>query len=391
MKSPFNFRIVLEFRQTKNLRKSALPKASASSAFQLKRMRKIIHIDMDAFYASVEQRDNPELRGKPVAVGGSRERGVVAAASYEARKFGVRSAMASVVAARKCPNLIFVKPRFDAYKMASNQIREVFLEYTPLVEPLSLDEAYLDVTENLKEITSATEIAKEIKIKIKERTGLTASAGVSYNKFLAKLASDYNKPDGLFVIKPNQGEKFVEVLDVYRFHGIGKVTAEKMNKMEIFTGMDLRQKDEAFLRKHFGKAGGYYYDIARAIDNRSVNPDRIRKSVGSENTFDKDLETRIELEAGLLPLIEDVWRYCERTKGYGRTVNLKVKYLDFQQITRSKTTFSPIMDKAFFEKISFGLLEQIQPVGKGIRLLGISLSNLEFADEMVGKQLTLNF
>ena len=354
-------------------------------------MRKIIHIDMDAFYASVEQRDNPELRGKPVAVGGSRERGVVVAASYEARKFGVRSAMASVVAARKCPNLIFVKPRFDAYKMASNQIREVFLEYTPLVEPLSLDEAYLDVTDNLKGIISATEIAEEIKIKIKEHTGLTASAGVSYNKFLAKLASDYNKPDGLFVIKPNQGEKFVEVLDVYRFHGIGKVTADKMNKMEIFTGMDLRQKDVAFLRKHFGKAGGYYYDIARAIDNRPVNPDRIRKSVGSENTFDKDLETRIELEAGLLSLIEDVWRYCERTKGYGRTVNLKVKYLDFQLITRSKTALSPIMDKAFFEKISFDLLEQIQPLEKGVRLLGISLSNLEFADEMVGKQLTLNF
>jgi DNA polymerase-4 len=378
-----------------NLRKSALRSIKADGESNLRAinpiMRKIIHIDMDAFYASVEQRDNPELRGKPVAVGGSRERGVVAAASYEARKFGVRSAMASVVAARKCPNLIFVKPRFDAYKAASNQIREVFLEYTPLVEPLSLDEAYLDVTENLKGIFSATEIAKEIKIKIKERTGLTASAGVSYNKFLAKLASDYNKPDGLFVIKPNQGEKFVEVLDVYRFHGIGKVTAEKMNKMEIFTGMDLRQKDEAFLRKHFGKAGGYYFDIARAIDNRPVNPDRIRKSVGSENTFDTDLETRIELEAGLLPLIEDVWRYCERTKGYGRTVNLKVKYLDFQQITRSKTTLSPIMDKAFFEKISFDLLEQIQPVEKGVRLLGISLSNLEFADEMVGKQLTLNF
>ena len=346
---------------------------------------------MDAFYASVEQRDNPELLGKPVAVGGSRERGVVAAASYEARKYGVRSAMASVVAARKCPNLIFVKPRFDAYKVASNQIREIFLEYTSLVEPLSLDEAYLDVTENLKGITSATEIAKEIKIKIKEITGLTASAGVSYNKFLAKLASDYDKPDGLFVIKPNQGEKFVEVLEVYQFHGIGKVTAEKMNKMGIFTGLDLRQKDEAFLRKYFGKAGSYYYDISRAIDNRPVNPDRIRKSVGSENTFDSDLETRIELEAGLLPLIEDVWRYCELTHGYGRTVNLKVKYFDFQQISRSKTTLSPIMDKAFFERISFDLLEQIQPVEKGVRLLGISLSNLEFTDEMVGKQLTLNF
>lgn len=346
---------------------------------------------MDAFYASVEQRDNPDLRGKPVAVGGSRERGVVAAASYEARKFGVRSAMSSIIAARKCPNLIFVKPRFEAYKTVSNQIREVFLEYTTLVEPLSLDEAYLDVTENLKGIASATEIAKEIKIKIKERTQLTASAGVSYNKFLAKLASDYNKPDGLFVIKPSQGEKFVEDLDVYRFHGIGKVTADKMNKMEIFTGLDLRQKDEAFLRKHFGKAGGYYFDIARAIDNRPVNPDRIRKSVGSENTFNHDLETKIELEAGLAPLIEDVWRYCHRTNVYGRTVSLKVKYLDFQQITRSKTTLSAIMDKLFFEKIAYDLLEQILPVPKGVRLLGISLSNLEFADDMIGKQLTLNF
>ena len=354
-------------------------------------LRKIIHIDMDAFYASVEQRDNPELQGKPVAVGGSRERGVVAAASYEARKFGVRSAMPSVIAARKCPNLIFVKPRFESYKMVSQQIREIFAEYTPLIEPLSLDEAYLDVTENLKGISSATEIAKEIKIKIKERTQLTASAGISYNKFLAKIASDYNKPDGLFVIKPNQGEKFVEDLDVYRFHGIGKVTAEKMNKMQIFNGLDLRQKDEAFLRKYFGKAGSYYYNIARAIDNRPVNPDRIRKSVGSENTFDTDLETRAELEAGLSPLIEDVWRYCERSHGYGRTVNLKVKYADFQQITRSKTTLSPVMDKAFFEKISFELLSQIQPVEKGVRLLGISLSNLEFADEMEGKQLMINF
>lgn len=346
---------------------------------------------MDAFYASVEQRDNPDLRGKPVAVGGSRERGVVAAASYEARKFGVRSAMSSIIAARKCPNLIFVKPRFEAYKAVSNQIREVFLEYTPLIEPLSLDEAYLDVTENLKGISSATEVAKEIRIKIKERTQLTASAGVSYNKFLAKLASDYNKPDGLFVIKPNQGEKFVEDLDVYRFHGIGKVTAEKMNKMEIFTGLDLRQKDEFFLRKHFGKAGSYYFDIARAIDNRPVNPDRIRKSVGSENTFNHDLETKIELEAGLSPLIEDVWRYCHRTNAYGRTVSLKVKYLDFQQITRSKTTLSGIMDKTFFEKIAYDLLEQILPVPKGVRLLGVSLSNLEFGDEMIGKQLTLNF
>ena len=208
---------------------------------------------------------------------------------------------------------------------------------------------------------------------------------------MAKIASDYNKPDGIFVIKPHQGEKFVEELEVYRFHGIGKVTAEKMNKMQIFSGLDLRQKDEAFLRKHFGKSGSYYFNIARAIDNRPVNPDRIRKSVGSENTFDTDLETRAELEAGLSPLIEDVWRYCERTHAYGRTINLKVKYADFQQITRSKTALSAVMDKTFFEKISFELLFQIHPVQKGVRLLGISLSNLEFADEMEGKQLTINF
>jgi len=346
---------------------------------------------MDAFYASVEQRDNPALRGKPVAVGGSRERGVVAAASYEARKFGVRSAMSSMMAARKCPNLIFVKPRFESYKTVSKQIREIFAEYTHLIEPLSLDEAYLDVTENLKGIDSATEIAKEIRAKIKEKTQLTASAGVSYNKFLAKLASDYKKPDGLFVIKPNQGEKFVEQLEVYRFHGIGRVTADKMNKMNIFTGLDLRQYDEVFLTKNFGKAGKYYYNIARAIDNRPVNPERIRKSVGSENTFWRDLETSVELEAGLKPIIDDVWKYCDRTHIYGRTVNLKVKYNDFQIITRSRTTLSPIFDSAFFEKIAFELLEQLYPVPKGVRLLGISLSNLESADEMVGKQLTLEF
>lgn len=346
---------------------------------------------MDAFYASVEQRDNPALRGKPVAVGGSRERGVVAAASYEARKFGVRSAMSSMVAARKCPNLIFVKPRFESYKVASKQIREIFAEYTHLIEPLSLDEAYLDVTENLKGMASATAIAKEIKEKIKEKTQLTASAGVSYNKFLAKLASDYQKPDGLFVIKPNQGEKFVEDLEVYRFHGIGKVTAEKMNKMNIFTGLDLRQYDENFLTKHFGKAGKYYYNIARAIDHRPVNTERIRKSVGSENTFWRDLETRVELEAGLKPIIEDVWKYCERTQVYGRTVHLKVKFKDFQIITRSRTTLSPIVDSTFFEKISYDLLEQLYPIPKGVRLLGISLSNLELGDDMVGKQLTLNF
>ncbi|MFD1820512.1 DNA polymerase-4 [Pseudarcicella hirudinis] len=353
-------------------------------------IRKIIHIDMDAFYASVEQRDNPELRGKPIAVGGS-ERGVVAAASYEARKFGVRSAMPSKTALRKCPQLIFVKPHFENYRAVSYQIREIFLEYTPLVEPLSLDEAYLDVTENLKGMSSATEIAREIKARIKEKTQLNASAGVSYNKFLAKLASDYKKPDGLFVIKPNQGEAFVESLPVNLFHGVGRVTAEKMNKMGIFNGADLKEKDEAFLKKHFGKIGGYYYNIARAIDNRIVNPERSRKSVGSENTFFRDLETRAELESGLEPIIRDVWKYCAKTHIYGRTITLKVKFLDFHTITRSKSALSPIMDKDFFERISFELLEQIYPLPKGVRLLGISLSNLESTDDMIGKQLTLAF
>lgn len=346
---------------------------------------------MDAFYASVEQRDNPDLRGKPVAVGGSAERGVVAAASYEARKFGIRSAMASKIAIRKCPQLIFTRPRFEVYKFVSLQIREIFAEYTPLIEPLSLDEAYLDVTENLKGMTSATEIAREIKLKIKEKTGLTASAGISYNKFLAKLASDYNKPDGLFIIKPGQGERFVEDLDVGVFHGIGRVTAEKMHKMGIKTGIDLRQQTEEFLRKHFGKMGSYYFNIARALDNRPVSPDRIRKSVGSENTFDTDLETLAQLQNGLAPLIKDVWQYTQSSHAYGRTISLKVKYADFQQITRSKSTLSPIMEENIFEKMAYDLLEQIMPLPKSVRLLGISLSNLAFEEEMEGRQLTISF
>ena len=249
------------------------------------RQRKILHIDMDAFFASVEQRDNPELRGKPVAVGGSRERGVVAAASYEAREFGVRSAMASVTAKRKCPNLIFVRPRFDVYKAVSLQIRTIFAEYTPIIEPLSLDEAYLDVTENLKRVASATQIAEEIREKIHAETGLTASAGISYNKFLAKLASDHRKPDGLFVITPKMGPAFVENLPVEKFHGIGPATTAKMNRLGIKTGLDLREQTLAFLQQHFGKPGPYYYWIARGVDERPVQADRIRKSLGAENTF----------------------------------------------------------------------------------------------------------
>ena len=251
--------------------------------------RKIIHIDMDAFFASVEQRDNPELRGKPVAVGGSRERGVVAAASYEARTFGVRSALPSVTAKRRCPDLIFVAPRFDVYKAVSLQIREIFAEYTPIIEPLSLDEAYLDVTENLKGIASATEIAEDIRAKIRRETNLTASAGVSYNKFLAKLASDHRKPDGLFVITPKMGPAFVENLPVGKFHGVGPATTAKMNRLGIENGLDLRAQTLPFLRQHFGKFGPYYYWIARGIDERPVRADRVRKSIGAENTFSQDL------------------------------------------------------------------------------------------------------
>ena len=340
------------------------------------RQRKIVHIDMDAFFASVEQRDNPELRGKPVAVGGSRERGVVAAASYEAREFGVRSAMASVTAKRKCPNLIFVRPRFDVYRAVSLQIRTIFAEYTPIIEPLSLDEAYLDVTENLKGVASATQIAEEIRAKIRAETGLTASAGISYNKFLAKLASDHRKPDGLFVITPKMGAAFVENLPVEKFHGIGPATTAKMNRLGIRTGIDLREQTLAFLQQHFGKPGPYYYWIARGIDERSVRADRIRKSLGAENTFPTDIFTFEAACEALLPIIEKVWRIREGAEIHGRTVTLKVKYADFQQITRSRTGQSLFSTRAEIEQLSYALLEPLFPVTKGIRLLGITLSSL---------------
>lgn len=346
---------------------------------------------MDAFYASVEQRDNPDLRGKPVAVGGSRERGVVAAASYEARQFGVRSAMPSVTAIRKCPQLIFVRPRFDVYKAVSREIHEIFAEYTPMIEPLSLDEAYLDVTENLKGIDTATGIAREIKEKIREKTGLTASAGVSFNKFLAKIASDYRKPDGLFVIKPSQAEAFVETLEVKGFHGIGRVTAEKMHKMGIFTGADLREQPVENLVKHFGKAGRWYYQIARGQDDRPVNPDRIRKSIGAEETFSTDLEEIELLLNELWPISEEVWRRAERAHLYGKTVTLKVKFGDFEQITRSRTSLQPFTEQPVYERIIRDLFDSILPLRKGIRLLGISLSNLDSLDDLEGRQLTLPF
>ncbi|GAB2960693.1 DNA polymerase IV [Hymenobacter coalescens] len=353
--------------------------------------RKIIHLDMDAFYASVEQRDNPALRGRPVAVGGARQRGVVAAASYEARQFGVRSAMPSVTAVRHCPELIFVKPRFEVYKAVSRQIRAIFAEYTPLVEPLSLDEAYLDVTHNLPGIASATQIAREIRAKILAETQLTASAGISYNKFLAKLASDYRKPNGQFVIRPEQGLDFVAGLQVGQFHGIGPATARKLNDLGIFTGLDLRSQSEAFLRQHFGKAGGYYYAIARAEDHRPVVPDRVRKSVGSETTFAQDLTTHEELVNGLQPCLDEVWEYCQRAEMLGRTVTVKVKYADFQLISRSRTTLAPVATAALLAQLSDELLRGLLPLPKGVRLLGVSLSNLEPAGEVVGRQLTFGF
>jgi DNA polymerase-4 len=345
---------------------------------------------MDAFYASVEQRDAPELRGKPVAVGGSRQRGVVAAASYEARQYGVHSAMASSIAIRKCPDLVFVKPRFDVYKAVSAQIRAVFAEHTDLIEPLSLDEAYLDVTDATNSDLTATQLAHVIKARIRQETGLTASAGVSYNKFLAKLASDYNKPDGLYVIKPHQGLDFVAQLAVGKFHGIGRVTAARLAELGIFTGFDLRQQSEAYLTQQFGKVGHHYYCIARAIDERPVMANRIRKSVGSETTFEQDLTDETDMLTALGPLLDDVWRYCERTGIHGRTVTLKVKYADFQQITRSRTLFSPAISRVIIEQTITQLLQSILPVSKGIRLLGVSLSTLQAANATPTGQLTLN-
>ncbi len=353
------------------------------------RQRKIIHIDMDAFYASVEQRDNPELRGKPVAVGGSRERGVVAAASYEARKFGVRSAMPSITAKRQCPDLIFVKPRFDAYKAVSLQIREIFAEHTPIIEPLSLDEAYLDVTENLKGIATATEVATEIRAKIRAETGLTASAGISYNKFLAKLASDHRKPDGLFVITPKMGPAFVEGLPVGKFHGVGPATTAKMTKLGIESGLDLRAQSMPFLQQHFGKAGAYYYWIARGVDDRPVRADRIRKSVGAENTFSVDLFTFEAARDALAPIIDKVWQHCENAGTRGRTVTLKIKYADFQQITRSQSLRGVVDGQMALKEICMELLRAQFPVTRGIRLLGISLSALNSGATHGAEQLPL--
>ena len=341
-------------------------------------LRKIIHLDMDAFYASVEQLDHPEWRGKPLVVGGNESRGVVAAASYEARKFGIFSAMSSALAAKKCPQLIFAKPRFERYKEISSQIQEIFFEYTDLVEPLSLDEAFLDVTENKLQLNSASLIATEIREKIKLKTGLNASAGISYNKFLAKIASDLNKPNGQALILPEEAAAFLEKLPIGKFFGIGKVTAEKMRLIGIHCGKDLKEYFLQYLVKRFGKAGAHYFQIVRGIHLSAVQPDRTRKSLSAENTFEKDLFLPHELEEQLHAIYEELLRRSKKTGIRGRTVTLKIKYNDFSQQTRSKT-FDQFPEDELLWQTALELLNQ-ESFTKPIRLLGLGVSNFSEGD-----------
>jgi DNA polymerase IV len=335
---------------------------------------------MDAFFASVEQLDNPALRGKPVAVGGSGDRSVVAAASYEARKFGVRSAMPSVIAKRLCPDLIFVKHNFERYNEISARVIGIFKEYTDRVEPLSIDEAFLDVTDDKQKINSATLIAKKIRSEIKKKTGLTASAGVSVNKFLAKIASDINKPDGLFVIRPEEAEKFIEELHIEKFYGIGKVTAQKMHKLGIHNGSDLKKWDMTDLVRNFGKAGAFFFDIARGIDDRPVEPDQERKSVGTELTYEKDLTTRFEIVAELYKLEKELITRLENADASGRTITLKIKFSDFRQLTRSKTLQHYVRDFETLHREVTAIRKSLKLEDVRIRLMGISVSNLETED-----------
>ncbi len=338
-------------------------------------IRKIIHVDMDAFYASVEQMDNPNLKGKAIAVGGSKKRGVISAASYEARKYGVKSAMSGVLAKKLCPELIFVRPRFERYTEISKQIRAIFLDYTNLVEPLSLDEAYLDVTQNKKGTPSATLLAKEIRTRIFNEVGLTASAGISINKFIAKVASDYNKPNGQKTVNPEEVHAFLEQLDIRKFYGVGKVTAEKMYQLGIFTGLDLKQKSLHYLNDHFGKSGEYYYQVVRGIHTSQVKPNRIRKSLAAERTFSKNLSSEVFMLKKLELIAKEVSKRLYKNKVAGKTVTLKIKYSDFTLQTRSKTLSYYISDKALILDISKELLYQ-EKLTNSVRLLGISLSNL---------------
>lgn len=343
-------------------------------------VRKVIHIDMDSFYASVEQRDNPALRGRPVAVGYGERRGVVAAASYEARAFRVRSAMPSTVAMRRCEELIFVPPRFEVYRAVSQQIQAIFADYTPLIEPLSFDEAYLDVTANLRNLPTAWLTAKEIRSRIFEETGLTASAGISYNKFLAKLASDFRKPNGQFAVPPDMGAAWVEQLLVEKFHGVGPVTAAKMARLGIVTGADLRAKSLAFLTQHFGRAGSWYYDVARGQDHRPVVPNRERKSCGSETTFSQDLADPSQIETSTRRLADEVWAWCEKTAARGRTVTVKIKWQDFQICTRSRTLPAPIMSRDDLGEASGSLLRTVYPLRAGVRLVGVTITQFRRHD-----------
>lgn len=353
-------------------------------------MRKIIHIDMDAFYASIEQRDFPEYNGRPLVVGYAGERGVVASASYEARRYGVRSAMSSKVALRKCPDLIFVSSRFDVYHEVSRQINSIFHEYTDLVEPLSLDEAYLDVTSNFKNMAYATDIATEIRNKIFERTNLTASAGISFNKFLAKIASDFNKPNGQYIVKPANAISFVEKLPIEKFFGIGKVTADKMHSLGIKTGFDLKQKSKEELIYHFGKAGFLYYLNARAIDDRPVVSERSRKSVGAEITFNHDITELEELAYELKQIVRELTDRIESDNFKGRTITLKIKYADFKLISRSKTLLTVADNYELLYSIGIELLKSIDTTPK-VRLLGLSVKNNQTESLMDAIQLRLDF
>ena len=340
-------------------------------------LRKIIHVDMDAFYASVEQRDNPALRGRPVAVGHGAKRGVVAAASYEARAFGVRSAMPSTTAMRLCAELVFMPPRFDVYRAMSRQIHAIFADYTALIEPLSLDEAYLDVTEDLRGLASATAAAKEIRVRIFNHTGLTASAGISYNKFLAKLASSQRKPNGQFVITPEMGPDFIASLPVAKFHGVGPVTATRMQRLGIQTGGDPRTKSLGFLQQHFGKSAAWYRAIASGEDDRPVNANRQRKSAGSETTYPRDLTEAEEIEAGVVAMANEVWAWCEKANAFGRTITVKVKFAHFQIITRSRSFPSAVVRYEALREASTALVRTVLPTTKGIRLLGVTVSNFD--------------
>ncbi|MGK0308042.1 MAG: DNA polymerase-4 [Urechidicola sp.] len=356
--------------------------------------RKIIHVDMDAFYASVEQLDDPKLVGKPVAVGGSGDRGVVSAASYEARKFGVRSAMSGVIARKNCPNLIFVSPRFSRYKEISKQIRAIFYEYTDLVEPLSLDEAYLDVTLNKKGNPSATLIAEEIRQKIYDQLGLRASAGISYNKFIAKVASDINKPNGQKTILPEEAIEFLEQLDIKKFYGVGKVTATKMYNLGIFYGKDLKEKPQEFLIKNFGKSGGHYYNIVRGIHNGKVNPNHIPKSVAAEHTFSTNLTSEVFMMERLETIADELEQRLKKSKLAGKTVTLKIKYSDFTQQTRGKTLPYFVKERELLLETVRELLYQ-ERMKNSVRLLGISVTNLNLntkkKEKVIDVQLKLEF